>query len=283
MWLQVTKKWLLMGLIVVAASLVTTPAAAFKLTVANQFDKQKSISLLYFDESVEKWLCVGWYNVLAGEEREISIPKSKNLPYAFAYSAAWQGGDKSDNMQMIVPKGKFRYYQDEDFPAEADAKLVTFGKFEISNGVARISLGNEKNTAPAQTASKRMGSKIVELAMQLKGKPYVWGGSSPANGFDCSGFTYYVLGQLGISIERTADLQYHRQEAIGLKDLLPGDLVFFAWNGGDAEHVGIYLGNGKYIDAQNTVGAGPGATGEVMISAFDNWNKKYFIGGRRFR
>ena len=44
MWLQVTKKWLLMGLIVVAASLVTTPAAAFKLTVANQFDKQKSIS-----------------------------------------------------------------------------------------------------------------------------------------------------------------------------------------------------------------------------------------------
>ena len=73
MWLQVTKKWLLMGLIVVAASLVTTPAAAFKLTVANQFDKQKSISLLYFDESVEKWLCVGWYNVLAGEEREILL------------------------------------------------------------------------------------------------------------------------------------------------------------------------------------------------------------------
>ena len=58
------------------------------------------------------------------------------------------------------------------------------------------------------------------------------------NGFDCSGLTYYVLGQLGISIERTADLQYHRQEAIGLKDLLPGDLVFFAWHGGDAEHVG---------------------------------------------
>lgn len=91
--------------------------------------------------------------------------------------------------------------------------------------LARISLGNEKNTAPAQTASKRMGSKIVELAMQLKGKPYVLGRFFTSQWFDCSGFTYYVLGQLGISIERTADLQYHRQEAIGLKDLLPGDLV----------------------------------------------------------
>ncbi|WP_051296622.1 C40 family peptidase [Anaeroarcus burkinensis] len=283
MWLQVTKNWLFMVLIMVAVSLVTTPAAAFKLTVANQFDKQKSIALLYFDESVEKWLCVGWYTVFAGEEKEISVPKSQNLPYAFAYSAAWQGGDKSDNLQMIVPKGKFRYYQDEDFPTEADARLVTFGKFAITNGAARISLGNERDTIKPQSATSGVGNKIVELAMQLRGKPYVWGGSSPANGFDCSGLTYYVLGQLGISIERTADLQYHRQESIGFKDLLPGDLVFFAWKGGEAEHVGIYIGNGKYIDAQNTVGAGPGATGEVMISAFDNWNKKYFIGGRRFR
>lgn len=279
MIVQVKRKWMLtFVLLAMVCCTAVLPAAAFKLSVTNNYNQPKTFSMLYYDETVEKWLCVGWYSIPANSWKEYSFDKSKTLPYAFAFSRAWQGGDRSDNIQMIVPKSKFRYYQDENFPEGDDAKLVTFGKFEIHDGVAQLVFGDDRTIA-----STGLGNKIVDIAMQMKGKPYAWGGASPETGFDCSGLTYYVLGQLGINIERTADIQYHPQEAIRFRDLLPGDLVFFAWNGGEPEHVGIYIGNGQYIDAQNTVGAGPGATGVVTVSSFDNWNKKYFVGGRRFR
>lgn len=280
MLVQVIRKLMI---ILVLLMIVAPPAEALKLTVDNRYDQPKTFSMLYYDETVNKWLCIGWYNVPANGQKEYSFPNSKELPYAFAFSTAWHGGDISDDIQMIVTPSKFRYYEDEAFPEGADAKLVTFGKFDIHDGSAQLVFGGDRKTEPAQVAPAGLGGKIVNIAMQMKGKPYAWGGSSPETGFDCSGFTYYVLGQLGITIERTADIQYHSQESISFKDLLPGDLVFFSWNGAEPEHVGIYIGNGKYIDAQNTVGAGPGATGLVTVSSFDNWNKKYFVGGRRFR
>lgn len=282
--LQVKRKILLiLVLLAMVCSVAALPASAFKLSVTNRYDQPKTFSILYYDESVEKWLCVGWYSIPANSQKEYSFDKSKELPYAFAFSTAWHEGDRSDDIQMIVTPHKFRYYQDEAFPEGADAKLVTFGKFAIHDDYAEIIFQGGGKTESGKAAPAALSNKIVDIAMKMKGKPYVWGGASPETGFDCSGLTYYILGQLGIDIERTADLQYHHQEAISFKDLLPGDLVFFAWHGAEPEHVGIYIGNGKYIDAQNTVGAGPGATGAVMVSSFDNWNKKYFVGGRRFR
>lgn len=283
MLLQVKRKMLLvLVLLVIVCSTEVPTASAFKLSVTNSYDQPKTFSIMYYDEIVDKWLCVGWYSIAANSQKEYSFNESKELPYAFAFSTAWQG-DRSDDIQMIVTPHKFRYYQDEKFPEGADAKLVTFGKFAIHDGHAQLIFEGGGKTGAGKTVPAALGNKIVDIAMEMKGKPYVWGGSSPETGFDCSGFTYYVLGQLGITIERTADIQYHKQETISFKELLPGDLVFFSWHGGEPEHVGIYIGNGKYIDAQNTVGAGPGATGEVTVSSFDNWNKKYFVGGRRFR
>ncbi len=259
-------------------------AAAFKMTVTNQNAQNRSFSMFWYDENVDKWVCAGWYNVAGGEQKVFSFKESVNLPYAYLYSANWNGGDRSDTIDLPVVKERFRYYQDEEGPQGTDARLVTFAKIAVGQAGARLDFSaSAQPAAPKPVVRNNMGNRIVALAMQLKGKPYVWGGASPESGFDCSGFTYYVLGQLGISLERTADLQFHPQEAVAFKDLQPGDLVFFAWHGGEAEHVGIYLGNGRYIDAQNTDGAGPGATGEVMVSAFDNWNRKFFVGGRRFR
>jgi len=284
MLLQIKRKMLLvLVLLAIVCGTAVSPVSAFKLSVTNRYDQPKTFSIMYYDEIVDKWLCVGWYSIPANSQKEYSFNKSKEMPYAFAFSTAWHKGDRSDDIQMIVTPHKFRYYQDEKFPEGADAKLVTFGKFAIQDGYAQITFDGGGKQEQRNPEPAGLGKKIVNIAMQLKGKPYVWGGASPETGFDCSGLTYYVLGQLGIHIERTADIQFHREETIGFKDLLPGDLVFFAWNGAEPEHVGIYIGKGKYIDAQNTVGAGPGATGAVMVSSFDNWNKKYFVGGRRFR
>ncbi len=87
-------------------------------------------------------------------------------------------------------------------------------------------------------------SKLVQVALQYQGVPYVFGGATPA-GFDCSGFTMFVFAQFGISLPHSASRQGANGAKIAPADAMPGDLVIM--DGGN--HVGIYLGNGNMIDA----------------------------------
>lgn len=100
-------------------------------------------------------------------------------------------------------------------------------------------------SASLRTERSSSGAKVVELAKQYLGVPYVYGGTSP-NGFDCSGFTSYVYSKLGYNIARTAAGQANYGVKISKDELLPGDLVFFNTYGG-ISHVGIYAGSGQMI------------------------------------
>ena len=105
----------------------------------------------------------------------------------------------------------------------------------------------------AQAAAKArvvaMRDRILTVARKQLGDPYRAGSAGP-NAFDCGGFTQFVFKRaLGMDIARTSRGQYQQVERIKKKDAQPGDLVFF-FEGG-AHHVGIYLGNGKMIDAPN--------------------------------
>ena len=123
-------------------------------------------------------------------------------------------------------------------------------------------------------------SDIVDLAMQYLGTRYVYGGASPS-GFDCSGFTMYVYGQIGYSLPHTATGQW--QSGIGtrvysISELQPGDLVFFndpSRNAGKAcSHVGIYVGNGQHIHSSSS------RSGGVIISDLTSgYYNDYFVGG----
>jgi hypothetical protein len=107
---------------------------------------------------------------------------------------------------------------------------------------------------------------------------YVYGGDSP-QGFDCSGFTMYVFGKFGISLLHEADLQMETGvEVPDIKALIPGDLVFFKTMGSTiVNHVGIYLGDNRFIHASSGYGA-------VRISPLDSgYYYDCYVGGRRLR
>ncbi len=91
-------------------------------------------------------------------------------------------------------------------------------------------------------------SQVVGIALQYLGVPYVWGGSSPATGFDCSGFVSYVFAQVGVYLPHHAASQYSYGTPVSYDQLAPGDLVFFDGLG----HVGIYIGGGQFVHAPHT-------------------------------
>lgn len=118
------------------------------------------------------------------------------------------------------------------------------------------------------------GNRIVSIAAKYKGIPYKYGGTTP-DGFDCSGFTSYVYTKAGKTIPRTSSLQYSSGSGVAKSDLKKGDLVFFMrWPVIGfilpPNHVGIYVGNNKFIHA-------PSTGGSVRYDSLDNsyWNSRY--------
>jgi cell wall-associated NlpC family hydrolase len=95
---------------------------------------------------------------------------------------------------------------------------------------------------------------VIATAKSLIGTPYVWGGESLAEGgFDCSGLTQYVFGKIGYTLNRISIDQAKQGIAVARANILPGDLVFYGFNGdGVINHVGIYIGNGQMIHSPKT-------------------------------
>ena len=89
------------------------------------------------------------------------------------------------------------------------------------------------------------GSSVVDFATQFVGNPYVWGGTSLTNGADCSGFVQSVYAHFGISLPRTSYEQRTAGDEISYAEAQPGDLILYEG------HVGIYMGDGKIINAMN--------------------------------
>lgn len=102
-------------------------------------------------------------------------------------------------------------------------------------------------------AALALDARITGTALRYLGVPYVWGGTS-FGGVDCSGFVWAVFAKNGIYLPRTADAQYESGRHVATHDLRAGDLVFFQTYALGASHVGIYLGNGKFVHASSSNG-----------------------------
>ncbi|PIJ51662.1 endopeptidase [Erwinia sp. OLTSP20] len=126
--------------------------------------------------------------------------------------------------------------------------------------------------------SKARAAAMEKLMNQL-GKPYLWGGASPRTGFDCSGLVWYAFKDLvNYKLPRTANEMFHLRDAAPVRrnQLQRGDLVFFHIRGHKAaDHVGVYLGNGKFIQSPRT-------GEEIHVSTLaDSYWQRHYLGARR--
>lgn len=132
------------------------------------------------------------------------------------------------------------------------------------------SSNSSSSNTNSSTSTSNSASKVISYAKKLLGKPYVWGAQGP-NGFDCSGFTYYVFkNSAGITLPRTSSAQSKYGKSVSKSNLKAGDLIFFDTvgpNNGAVTHVGLYIGNGQFIHAAS-------GQGKVVIN---NLNSSYYV------
>ena len=145
----------------------------------------------------------------------------------------------------------------------------------VRSSSAKLSAGQWRAKLRKRHAGKRsrpkttVGERAARLARRYVGVQYAWGGASPSHGFDCSGLVMYVYSKLGVSLPHHAASQYGYGRKVSRWELKPGDLVFFSGLG----HVGMFIGNGRFIDAPQS--------GAVVRVASLASRSSSFVGARR--
>lgn len=159
------------------------------------------------------------------------------------------------------------------------------------NGEAREALIEEEKAEAAANAQQEQsqsepvvsanvssgaGERIVSFAKQYLGYSYVYGGTTPGGGFDCSGFVYYVFNSCGYSLSRSCSVQAQSGTAVSRANLQPGDILFFNnTSNGSIGHTGIYIGDGRFIHAANP------RRGVVTDTINSGYYNTYYYSARR--
>ncbi len=128
----------------------------------------------------------------------------------------------------------------------------------------------------AKTPAGDMGNIAARTAERFVGIPYRWGGNTVVDGMDCSGFVRAVYNLCGVNIPRTSREQFKVGGVVAKSDLLDGDLVFFGVSADEINHVGIYVGNGRFVHA-------PRRGDDIKVSSLDeNYFVQKFVGAKRY-
>lgn len=159
---------------------------------------------------------------------------------------------------------------------------VTLATLCFLTGCANYASRDDSTTVQNSGAASRIGSafaprgELLLWALGLVGLPYQYGGNSPDTGFDCSGLVHYVFAHaVGLALPRSAEEIGRVGEPLRADELEPGDLVFFNTLHRPFSHVGIYLGDQRFIHA-------PSQGGRVeIVSMVDRYWQRRYNGGRR--
>jgi cell wall-associated NlpC family hydrolase len=143
----------------------------------------------------------------------------------------------------------------------------------LAGGSVSGSTGGSSRTAPP-------ASQVLDEADDYLGTPYVWGGNTPEQGFDCSGYVRWVYGQQGVRLPRTSREQARAGEAITARvsSLRAGDLMLFAESGRPISHVAIYAGRGRIIHSSSS---GGGVRYDALDTRRGQWFVQHMVAARR--
>lgn len=148
-------------------------------------------------------------------------------------------------------------------------------RFGLAAGFAVLTLAG-CSSVPRYSAPDVIGERAARYALEMKGKPYRYGGNTP-HGFDCSGLVQYSYARAGAQVPRTTGALWKASHRVSTRQLRTGDLLFFNQNGKRSSHVAIYLGNDRFVHAP--------ATGKNVSLAHlnDPYWRRHFQGARRPR
>ncbi|WP_271911192.1 C40 family peptidase [Lysinibacillus sp. OF-1] len=202
------------------------------------------------------------FQELQQKESEMEVKKAENEAKSLALKA------------QIATKQEEERLEAERKAAEEEAARLR--ALQAATPVVQATQNNDggvpQKIVMGSGAGTASSGDAISTAKQFLGRPYVWGGSNPSTGFDCSGLVQWSYKQAGVSLPRTASQQYLATQRISASEARVGDLVFFSYGSGVA-HVGIYLGNNTMIDAQNN---------GIVIESLDWWNQ-YLVGFGRIQ
>jgi len=158
-------------------------------------------------------------------------------------------------------------------PDTQDGKVITIHLDSLPDQVAKSGKEPPKKQSTSPAAARRH-ARLAREALSYRGTPYRWGGGTP-RAFDCSGFTQYLYARQGIKLPHKASLQFRLGEPVARDDLRPGDLVFFNTTG-PLSHVGMYIGDGKFVHAANP------RKGVIISSLVTGFYARCYAGARRY-
>lgn len=131
---------------------------------------------------------------------------------------------------------------------------------------------------PHQSArpQAKVASQAAHHALQMVGTPYRYGGNSPRRGFDCSGLVHYSYARAGVAVPRTTREQRRHSRSVAPGEMQVGDLLFFNQRGKRSSHVGLYLGDNRFVHAPSS-----GKLVHVSNLTSRYW-RHHFVDARRF-
>ncbi|HUV84423.1 MAG TPA: peptidoglycan-binding protein [Methanosarcinales archaeon] len=225
---------------------------------------------------------------IAGQKTLASIDikiKQKNLiPEGFTQL---QLGDTNELIKAVQVKlQQLKLYTNEPTSIYDEATKEAVEKFQTANSLVATGIVDKEtlvklNTVTAALTTSRSSSRpelendIVTYAKKFLGKPYVWGASN-GKSFDCSGFVMYIFKNFDVSLGHGAASQFATGTKVSKENLQIGDAVFFTTYKKGASHVGIFIGENKFIHASSSGGS-------VIITDLGTaYYKSRYIGARRY-
>lgn len=215
----------------------------------------------------------------------IKIKQNEILPENFEPVKEGDSGDKVVDIQEKLKN--LDIYKTEVTSIFDQATIEAVMSFQKANALPltgivdsatliKLNTASEKTIADRASASRRLiNAKAVDYAKKFLGAPYKWGASS-GKAFDCSGFVVYIMKKFNVNLDRTASSQFKSGAKVEKDELQAGDLVFFTTYKKGPSHVGMYIGDNKFIHASSGVD-------HVTITDLDtNYYKKRYLGARRF-